>query len=296
MTPNKRLTLELPNNFQRNGFIAFHNRDGEAIAERCSDDSVTKALLLNGEAITLHFQFAASQVLVEAFGVAIREPELKNIAQKMLGLNQSADAFEAQFSDHPELGALLKQQSGLRVPQSATPFEALVWAIVGQQISVIVAINIRRRLIQAVNQTAPENLLAFPDADAIAKLSDDELKNCGFSRAKIIAIRNLCAAVLSNDINLNADGLSLDVETLSAQLLALKGIGPWTVSYALLRGFDWLDGSLHGDVAVRKNLGQLLALAATPDAQFTEHWLAQFSPWRALVAAHLWARANAAGY
>lgn len=296
MTPNNRLVIDLPDNFQRAAFIAFHNRDSEAVAERCSDDSVTKAMLLNGEAITLQFQFESSQVFVETFGAAIDPSVLTRLAQSMLGLNQGAETFEAHFLSHPELGPLLKQQSGLRVPQSATPFEALVWAIVGQQISVIVAINIRRRLIQAVNQSAPKNLLAFPDANAIAKLSDDELKSCGFSRAKIIAIRNLCAAVLSAEINLDVDTTTLDVDVLSAQLLALKGIGPWTVSYALLRGFDWLDGSLHGDVAVRKNLGELLALDATPDAPFTEQWLAQFSPWRALVAAHLWARANAAGY
>ena len=34
----------------------------------------------------------------------------------------------------------------------------------------------------------------------------------------------------------------------------LKGIGPWTVDYALLRGFARLDGSLHGDAAVRRQL------------------------------------------
>jgi DNA-3-methyladenine glycosylase II len=79
------------------------------------------------------------------------------------------------------------------------------------------------------------------------------------------------------------------VDEIRARLLALKGIGPWTVDYALLRGFGWLDGSLHGDAAVRRGLQLLLGIEEKVSAKWVEDWLAGFSPWRALVGAHLWA-------
>jgi DNA-3-methyladenine glycosylase II len=60
------------------------------------------------------------------------------------------------------------------------------------------------------------------------------------------------------------------------------------VNYALLRGFGWLDGSLHGDIAVRNQLQQLLITETRPDETVAKDWLSQFEPWRALVAAHLW--------
>ena len=47
-------------------------------------------------------------------------------------------------------------------------------------------------------------------------------------------------------------------EAVTRQLLAIKGIGPWTVNYSLLRGYGWPDGSLHGDVAVRRAIGLLM--------------------------------------
>jgi len=81
---------------------------------------------------------------------------------------------------------------------------------------------------------------------------------------------------------------TLPVDDMRAQLLRLHGIGPWTVDYTLLRGFGWLDGSLHGDAAVRRKLQRLLGSTAALTQDFTRSWLAQFSPWRALVAAHLW--------
>ena len=80
-----------------------------------------------------------------------------------------------------------------------------------------------------------------------------------------------------------------DAEWVRQQLLAVRGIGPWTVNYALLRGFGWLDGSLHGDVAVRRSLQSLLASPEKITEAATQAWLAQVAPWRALVAAPLWA-------
>lgn len=295
MTLNsKTLDIKLPDDFRRADFVAFHGRDAQQLAERCDEQSVAKATMHNGRPVTLQFHFKDGAVEVVADGDD--DFPLASTAERMLGLNQQSARFEARFADHPQLGPLLRQRPGLRVPQSASPFEALVWAIVGQQISVVVAINIRRRLIQAADQAAPHKLLAFPDAEAVMALNDDRLRETGLSRAKLAAIRVLCAGVLSDALPLDRWLESPDAEAISSQLLALKGIGPWTVNYALLRGFGWLDGSLHGDVAVRKNLGELLRLGATPDAAFTERWLSVFSPWRALVAAHLWARANAAGY
>ena len=81
------------------------------------------------------------------------------------------------------------------------------------------------------------------------------------------------------------------VEVIREKLSAVRGIGPWTINYALLRGFGWLDGSLHGDAAVRRNLQRLLHGSEEQKLGEEEarRWLAQFSPWRALVAAHLWA-------
>jgi len=78
-------------------------------------------------------------------------------------------------------------------------------------------------------------------------------------------------------------------EQIREQLLRVGGIGPWTVDYTLLRGYGWLDGSLHGDAAVRRKLQRLLGQTTKLTDAFTRGWLAEFSPWRALLAAHLWA-------
>lgn len=54
-------------------------------------------------------------------------------------------------------------------------------------------------------------------------------------------------------------------------------------------GYGWLDGSLHGDAAVRRSLRNILQHDEPVSAEHARTWLQPFSPWRALAAAHLWA-------
>ena len=83
-----------------------------------------------------------------------------------------------------------------------------------------------------------------------------------------------------------------DPEHAGATLLAVKGIGPWTVNYTLLRGYGYADCSLHGDVAVRSAIGRLTGASAKPDIAQAETWLAAYRPHRTMAAAYLWASLN----
>ncbi len=77
-------------------------------------------------------------------------------------MKQNIDEFEKRYLETPILGQLIEKQRGLRIYQSASAFEALVWAIIGQQISVHAAIAIRRRFIQAVGIQHASGIWCFP--------------------------------------------------------------------------------------------------------------------------------------
>jgi DNA-3-methyladenine glycosylase II len=165
----------------------------------------------------------------------------------------------------------------------------LSWAITAQQISVKAAISIRRKLIQTAGLQHSSGLACYPDATQLAKVSESDLRQAGFSQTKAQTLLAVSRMIENGEILLKSEVNTADVEEIRGQLLQIRGIGPWTVNYALLRGLGWLDGSLHGDIAVRSGLQALLGSADKITEQQAQQWLAQFSPWRALVAAHLWA-------
>jgi len=210
------------------------------------------------------------------------------MAVRMLGLTQQIDDFERAYRAHPQLGPLIAMNPGLRIPLTATPFEALAWAITGQQISLGAAISLRRRMILAAGVRHSSGLVCHPDARLLSCLTEADLRQAGFSQAKAQTLMILSRMINEHRLPLDAWVDAPPVDTIREQLLAIRGIGPWTVEYTLLRGFGWLDGSLHKDAAVRRSLQALLGSTEKFTIEQTKQWLAPFSPWRALVAAHLW--------
>jgi DNA-3-methyladenine glycosylase II len=130
-------------------------------------------------------------------------------------------------------------------------------------------------------------LYCFPDAHRLADLSVGDFRLAGFSQSKVQFLLTLSKMIVTGELVLEIGNHEQMVDLIRQQLLQIRGIGPWTVNYALLRGYGWLDGSLHGDVAVRRGLQVLLNSADPVDELQARIWLESFAPWRALVAAHL---------
>lgn len=290
-----RLTcsLALPATFRPNDILAFHRRDPQETAERVTGTSLQKGMVWQGAPACLSIRFLAEQaeaeLSVDGDFSSDSQSDFEAMVRRLLGLNQEIEAFEHRHRHHPQLGVLIAKQPGLRVPVTATPFEALTWAVTGQQISVRAAMSLRRKLIMGTNVRHGSGLLCYPQATQIAGLTEETLRQAGFSASKAKTLLALSQQVADNTLPLEAWTHTLPVEDIRAQLMAIRGIGPWTVNYALLRGFGWLDGSLHGDVAVRHGLQMLLGSPEKISEEQTRQWLADFSPWRALIAAHLWA-------
>jgi len=287
-------SIALPDDFRVSDVLDFHGRDALAVAELIGVDCLKKGLICEGHAACLSIVFRLGHADVELAidGSANSDQDyLENVVRRMLGLNYQIEDFENSFRNHPQIGLLIAQHPGLRVPVSATPFEALTWAITGQQISVGAAVSLRRKLIQVTGVRHSCGLACYPDAECISNLSEEQLCQAGFSTTKAQTLLLLSRKVMENRLPLDAWVSSLPVDEIREHLLRIRGIGPWTINYALLRGFGWLDGSLHGDAAVRRQLQLLLGSTEKLSEDFTMRWLAEFSPWRAQVAAHLWAAA-----
>jgi DNA-3-methyladenine glycosylase II len=286
--------IDLPERFRADDCLAFHGRDPSRLAERVDGGMLRKGMMWDGHAACLAIAFegrrARAELSVDHGVLRDDAPDaLKSMARRMLGLTQPVEDFERIHGTHPQLGPLIARNRGLRVAVAATPFEALSWAITGQQISVAAATAIRRRLIQAAGIRHSGGLCCYPDAERVAGMAEVDLRQAGFSEAKARTLLTLCRLVRDRSVPLEAWAKTVPVEDIRGQLQRIRGIGPWTIDYALLRGFGWLDGSLHGDAAVRRSLQRLLGSTEKITEIQAKQWLAGFSPWRALVAAHLWA-------
>ncbi len=199
-------------------------------------------------------------VSIELSNLAPLKAVVNNI-RRVLDLD--ADMATVEHHLRHTLSPELELRSGIRLPGTWSMFEAGVRAVLGQQVSVAAARRLVTELVTELGQTlAGKNY--FPSARVIAQSELDFLKMPG-SRKQ--SLHNLARHYLS-------DGAPDNPEP----WLALKGIGPWTIDYARMRGLSDPDVYLGGDLGIKKALKRANA-AFDP---------ALASPWRSYLTMQLW--------
>ncbi len=186
------------------------------------------------------------------------------------------------------LGELGEAEPGMRLPGAVDGFEIAVRAIVGQLISVVHARRILARLAQAEGEALPQTAgttlrHCFPSAAALAACESEVLREAGVPAAKARAIRALALEVAEGRLQLDPHA---PPEETVARLRDIEGIGEWTAQYVAMRALGWPDAFPGTDYALRKVLGVSTVRAMNERA-------AQWAPWRAYAAIHLWHRYEA---
>jgi DNA-3-methyladenine glycosylase II len=181
----------------------------------------------------------------------------------------------------PVLEDLIAQTGPMRISRpKISPFEALVQAIVYQQLAGAAARAIHGRLIAAMPQgVGPEALLA---------LSDAELRAVGLSGAKVLSLRDLSAKVLAGTVIVAPRRLArLSDDDVIARLTTVRGIGPWSAHMFLMFQLRRLDVWPVGDFGVRSGYG-LAWKVAMPSARELEPLGEPFRPYRTVLAWYCW--------
>ncbi len=183
------------------------------------------------------------------------------------------------------LGAVVQQAPGRRVPGSVDGHELAIRAVLGQQVSLAGAATLAGRLVAAYGEPlerprGPVTHL-FPSAAAVADADPERLAMPGSRRRAVIG---LAAALANGDVALEGKMAPDEAES---RLLALPGIGPWTVSYIAMRALRDPDAFMPTDLGVRHGL-ERLGYDGRPRsaARIAERW----RPYRAYATQHLWSQ------
>ena len=162
------------------------------------------------------------------------------------------------------------------------PYEALVRAIAYQQLHAKAGDAILGRLVALYPGAAfpaPEQLLAT-DAEA--------LRGCGFSAAKLATIQGIARAALDGVVPARAQALDMTDEALIERLVALRGVGRWTVEMLLIYALERSDVLPADDFGVREGYRRLKRLASAPARKQMSEIGRAWSPHRTVAAWYLW--------
>ena len=156
-------------------------------------------------------------------------------------------------------------------------FSSLIHIILEQQVSLASARASFDRLREAISPLTP---------DLFLELNDARLKSFGFSRQKAAYARNLAKAIVDGQLNLPGLDTMAD-KAVRAELIKIKGIGPWTANIYLLTVLRRPDIWPREDLALAVAAQKLKRLKARPTPQELENLSMVWKPWRAVAARRL---------
>lgn len=157
-------------------------------------------------------------------------------------------------------------------------FEALLHAIVSQQVSVASAASIWGRMEELVDPLTPENFL---------KKRDATMRKVGLSRPKEKYGRALSTALVTGTLNLKVLPRMADEEAM-AHLCEVPGIGQWTAEIYLMFCLGKPDIFPGGDVALQNTYQKVAKLELRPTTKEMAEIAIRWSPWRSVAARVLW--------
>lgn len=183
----------------------------------------------------------------------------------------------------PPLAALVARQGPVtrEIPAPEDYFGRLVRAIVGQQISGKAAASIFGRVAAAAGvPLTPEGLHA---------LSDDALRACGLSQAKLRSVHDLAAHAIDGRLDL-AHLQTLPDAAVTAQLVAVRGIGKWTADMFLMFALGRPDVLPAEDLGIQNAVERLYRLDAHPTPAVVRRLAAEgrWHPYTTAACFHLW--------
>ena len=198
----------------------------------------------------------------------------------------STDAVYYLRDRDPALASIIDRlgPETLGDPRAGRPsdhYGALVRSIVGQQLSTKAARAIYARLTDRFGgrTPTPEEVLAD---------DPDELRAAaGLSRAKVGFLRSLAQHVLDGSLELDKLNELAD-EQVTAELIAVRGLGPWSADMFLMFHLQRPDVLPVGDLGIRRAFMTLYGLEALPDARTMIELAEPWRPYRTLACRFLW--------
>lgn len=226
---------------------------------------------------------------VEAWGADRRAA--RAAVRSLFSLHHPIEKFYRLVRAEPTLRGTDRRFRGLRVPRDAHVYEALLHAILGQQLSVRAATTMKERLLErtgAFLEAGGVEVPRVPTPSELRSLGVAGLRSTGLSGAKSRSLLALATAV--EDGSLPSEELaSLPIDAALESLDRLPGVGRWTAENALLRGVGRTDVFIAGDLGVRVALEQYGVLRRTAPEERARLWAERNYPgWGSYATLYLW--------
>ncbi|RDW15172.1 DNA-3-methyladenine glycosylase [Oceanobacillus arenosus] len=206
-------------------------------------------------------------------------------------LDQDLVGFYQMAGQDKVLQPIVDKYYGLRIIGIPDLFEALVWAIMGQQINLTFAYTLKKRFVEQYGESLTsqgETFWLFPTFEKVAALNVDDLRKQQFTIRKAEYIIGIAQAMKNGELTKELLLAKKDYQQMRKSLMALRGVGAWTADYAMMRCLHCTSSFPVADVGLQNALKHQLGLERKPTIAELEAYAADWEGWQAYATFYLW--------
>lgn len=292
------LRLSVPEEFSFAENVKYLSRSSNECLSRIDNQRLYKAVPLeSGATPVMEISAEGSEALKVRFlgGTApSRKQDREEVARYVrdwFDLDTDLRPFYEMARRDALLQGTVDSFYGLRNIGIPDLFEALAWGIIGQQINLAFAYTLKRRLVEQFGRHVEcegERYLVFPSARDIAGLTVQDLEGIRMTRNKSEYLLGTAQWIASGELTKEGLRASDGVKAAEKRLVGIRGIGPWTANYVLMRCLRMPDAFPVDDVGLQNAVKHVLGMDRKPAAKELLAWAEGWKPWLSYSTFYLW--------
>ena len=211
--------------------------------------------------------------------------DVKRIASYVLNLDLDLRPFYKIAREVGSFEPVVDRLFGLRPFRSTSLFEMVITAITEQQISLTLAHRMRERIAVSFGDVL-ENEFILPDEFALAAAHINDLRKCGLSQRKAEYIHDISMMLAEGRFEFE-ELKQMSDDDVYRMLTQVRGIGPWSADYIMVRGLGRTNRVPAEDTGIRDVVGKYLGDGGRAEPSKVYELLEPFVPYRGLAAYYL---------
>jgi DNA-3-methyladenine glycosylase II len=293
---DKESSIEIcpPEEFSFNECLLFLGRSEHEVLHQIIDDSLYKLVKIDGELILLKIRRNSLTITVDfpisAPSKSCRE-KIASYLYEWFDLNQDLGNFYEMANQDIVLKQLTHKYYGLRIMCIPDLFEAMTWAIMGQQINLTFAYTLKKRFVEQFGECLTyegHTFWLFPDCEKISKIEIDNLRKLQFTSRKAEYIIGVAKAISSGQLTKESLLLLQEYQLVHNSLMAIRGVGAWTADYVMMKCLHHPTAFPIADVGLHNALKQQLELERKPTIEEIKEMAKNWEGWQAYATFYLW--------
>lgn len=283
-----------PKEFDFSQCLVFLARSDQEILHQIEGGCLFKLIKVDGELVLFKLKSTPPSIRAEF----LIGPQSTNAREKVAAyiwewfdFDQDLRSFYHLAANDNVLRQVCDDYYGLRMMGIPDLFEALTWAIIGQQINLTFAYTLKRRFVEHFGECMTiegKTFCVFPEVEKIASLHVDALRKLQFSSRKAEYIIGIAQAI--NDGELSKDMLlqKQDYQQVHASLVSIRGVGAWTADYVMMKCLHYSSAFPVADVGLHNALKKQLGLDEKPTIEEIRVLGTEWEGWQAYATFYLW--------